>query len=223
MSSKPVPPRTLAAIAGLSQNPSRSSNSVLLVIDGQLEYTTGKVPLSGIDAAVEEGARLLAFARSWRMPVIHAIHHGRPGGALFDPDGAGSKFIRALAPLAGETVLVKSLPNAFAGTDLAARIRDTGRREIVIAGFATHMCVSATARSALDHGFRNTVVAAATATRDLPHFGGAGVTPAESIQQATLAALSDRFSVLVQDTGALSRGARGPKRAECSITVQYLP
>ena len=80
MSSKPVP-RTLASFAGLSQNPSLPWDSVLLVIDGQREYTTGKVPLAGIDAAVEEGARLLAFARSWRMPVIHAIHHGRPGGA----------------------------------------------------------------------------------------------------------------------------------------------
>ena len=74
----------------------------------------------------------------------------------------------------GETVLVKSLPNAFAGTPLADLVRATGRREIVIAGFATHMCVSATARSALDHGFRTTVVAAATATRDLPHVCGAG-------------------------------------------------
>ena len=104
---------------------------------------------------------------------------------MFDPDGDGSKFIAALAPRAGETVLIKSLPNAFAATDLAARIRDMGRREVVIAGFATHMCVSATARSALDHGLRNTVVAAATATRDLPHAIGAGITPAECIQQAT--------------------------------------
>jgi nicotinamidase-related amidase len=39
-------------------------------------------------------------------------------------------------PRTGETVLVKSLPNAFAGTQLAALIRDSGRREIVIAGFA---------------------------------------------------------------------------------------
>jgi nicotinamidase-related amidase len=206
MSSKPVP-RTLASFAGLSRNPSPPWDSVLLLIDGQREYTTGKVPLSDIDPAVEESARLLAFARSWRMPVIHAVHHGRPGGALFDPDGEGSKFITALAPHAGETVLIKSLPNAFAATDLAARIRDMGRHEIVIAGFATHMCVSATARSALDHGLRNTVVAAATATRDLPHATGAGITPAEWIQQAALAALSDRFSLVVQDTGALSRAA----------------
>jgi len=211
MPSGPVP-RTLAEFAGLSRIPSHPSRSVLLLIDAQREYTTGKVPLAGIGAAVEEGARLLAFARQQRMPVFHAIHHGRPGGALFDPQGEGSAFIEELAPQVGEnpvgeTVLIKSLPNAFAGTALAELVRATGRSEIIIAGFATHMCVSATARSALDHGFRNTVVAAATATRDLPDISGAGVTPAEWLQQATLAALADRFSVVIQDTAALARSA----------------
>jgi nicotinamidase-related amidase len=202
----PFPPRTLAAFAGLSQIPSHPSRAVLLLIDAQREYTTGKVPLAGIDAAVQEVARLLAFARAQRMPVIHAIHHGRPGGALFVP-GEGAEIIPALAPIDGETVLVKTLPNAFANTSLAERIRATGRQEIVIAGFATHMCVSATARAVLDHGLRNTVVASATATRDLPQVCGAGVTPAKWLQQATLAALADRFSVVIQDTATLSRYA----------------
>jgi nicotinamidase-related amidase len=200
-------PKTLADTAGLSRIPAHPSDAVLLLIDAQREYTTGKVPLVGIREAVEEGARLLAFARAQRMPVFHAIHHGRPGAALFDPQQEGSAFICMLAPQNGETVLIKSLPNAFAGTALAELVRATGRREIVIAGFATHMCVSATARSALDHGFRTTVVAAATATRDLPHVSGAGITPAAVIQEGTLAALSDRFSVVIQDTATLLRRA----------------
>jgi nicotinamidase-related amidase len=206
MNVRPLP-KTLADMAGLSQIPAHLSDAVLLLIDAQREYTTGKVPLVGIREAVEEGARLLAFARAQRMPVFHAIHHGRPGAALFDPLQEGSAFICELAPQNGETVLIKSLPNAFAGTALAELVRATGRREIVIAGFATHMCVSATARSALDHGFRTTVVAAATATRDLPHVRGAGITPAAVIQEGTLAALSDRFSVVIQDTATLLRRA----------------
>jgi nicotinamidase-related amidase len=199
--------QTLARIGGLPMLPSRPEDAVLLMIDGQREYTTGRLPLAGVDAAVAEGARLLAFARARAMPVCHAIHHGRVGGALFDPTTDGAKFIDALAPAPGEAVITKTLPNAFAGTPLAALIRDMGRREIIIAGFATHMCVSATARSALDHGLRTTVVAAATATRDLPHPFGAGMTAAALIQQGTLAALADRFSVVVQDTDALRKYA----------------
>ncbi|HTU66673.1 MAG TPA: hypothetical protein VMF52_12030 [Steroidobacteraceae bacterium] len=77
-------PRTLSAIAGLSTRPSRAEDSVLLLIDGQLEYTIGRLPLAGIDAAVEEGARLLAYARDRGIPVIHAIHHARRGAPVFD-------------------------------------------------------------------------------------------------------------------------------------------
>jgi nicotinamidase-related amidase len=199
--------RTLLSFAGASLAPSHPDDSVLLMIDAQREYTTGRLPLTGVDAAVEEGARLLAFARTAGMPVIHVVHHARAGAALFEPSSEGARFIDALSAGPADTVLIKHLPNAFAGTALADRIRATGRRELVMAGFATHMCISATARSALDHGFRNTVVAAATATRDLPSPSG-GVTPAAWIQQATLAALADRFSVVIRDTGAL-RDPRG--------------
>jgi len=200
-------PETLLRIAGLPTKPGPAADAALLIIDGQREYTTGRLPLKGIDAAVEEGTRLLAFARESGMPVIHAIHHGRPGAPVFDPDKDGVKFIAPLAPLPGETVLIKSLPNAFAGTALSNLLRNLARRELVIAGFATHMCVSATARSALDHGFRATVVAAATATRDLPHPHGAGVTRAEMIQESTLAALADRFAVVIADTSVLRQAS----------------
>jgi len=65
-------------------------------------------------------------------------------------------------------VVKKTLPNAFAGTDLAERIAAAGRGKLVVIGFMTHMCVDATTRSALDHGLATTVVAAACASRDLP-------------------------------------------------------
>lgn len=63
------------------------------------------------------------------------------------------------------------------------------------------MCVSATVRAALDLGYRTTLVAAATATRDLPDPAG-GVVTADALQRAELAALADRFAVVVKDCGA---------------------
>ncbi len=47
----------------------------------------------------------------------------------------------------------------------------------------------------------------ANTPHDLPHVSGARITPAEWIQEATLAALSDRFSVVIQDTDPLLRRA----------------
>ena len=62
------------------------------------------------------------------------------------------------------------------------------------------MCISATVRAALDRGYRTTVVASATATRDLPDPLG-GIVPAGEVHRATLAALADRFAIVVRDTG----------------------
>jgi nicotinamidase-related amidase len=61
----------------------------------------------------------------------------------------------------------------------------------------THMCVSSTVRAALDRGYHTTVVAKATATRDLPDTDG-GIIPAQILQRASLAALADRFAAIVQ-------------------------
>ena len=199
--------KSLLAIAGAPLHPSALDKAALVLIDMQREYTDGALPLSGVEAAVTEGVRLLALARRAGVPVFHIVHHGKPGG-LFDPDGPMGAIIPALAPLEGESVIAKRLPNSFAGTDLHERTRATGRSELIVAGFMTHMCVSSTVRAALDLGWRTTVVAAATATRDLPDpLTGptGGVMPAAAVQGATLAALADRFAVVVKDAGVWER------------------
>lgn len=192
----PQAPQTLLQIADVKLPVATLSDSVLVVIDPQREYSDGKLPLAGIAAAIAETAQLLERARRTGTPVIHVLHHAKPGSALFDPNGPFVDFIPQLAALPGETVITKGLPNGFAATDLERRLAASGRKSLIVAGFATHMCISATARAALDHGYRTTVVAAATATRDLPDGKGGSVSAAE-VQRASLAALSDRFATVV--------------------------
>ena len=160
-------PKTLLQMAGVAIVPSKLSDSALVVIDAQREYVDGKLPLTGVQPALAEIGRLLARAREAGTPVIHIQHKGKPGGA-FGPDTPGFAIANDAAPHAGETVIQKSLPNAFAGTELKNALDATGKKEVILAGFMTHMCIEASARSALDHGLKATVVAAATATRDLP-------------------------------------------------------
>ena len=200
----PIQPRSLLQIAGAPLHPSPPEDSVLLLIDAQLEYVDGAVPLNGIDAARREALALLTYARNRRIPVFHLVHHGKPGAAAFDPQGLYAQIIPELAPVDGESVVTKSLPNGFAGTNLDSLIRATGRGEFIVAGFATHMCVSATTRAALDLGYRCTIVANAAATRDLPHPLSKDLIPEETVQKAALAALADRFSIVVADTDALA-------------------
>jgi nicotinamidase-related amidase len=196
-------PKTLLQMAGALLDPPPLARSALVLIDAQLEYRSGALPLEGIEAAIVELRRLLELARSERVPVVHVVHHGRAGAAAFDPNGPGVAILPELTPCADESVVVKSLPNAFARTELHEKVQHTGREALIIAGFATHMCVSATTRAALDHGYRCTVVAGATATRDLPDPLGPDIVPARVVHRATLAALADRFAVIVPDAAAL--------------------
>jgi nicotinamidase-related amidase len=68
----------------------------------------------------------------------------------------------------------------------------------------THMCVSATVRSATDNGFMSTVAADTVATRDLPDAIGGETITADAINRITLAALSDRFAWIVSKAGQIS-------------------
>ena len=132
-----------------------------------------------IDAAMENAKTLLKQFRDVGQPVVHIQHQGKAGGA-FDLDDPRGAIDDRVAPVEGETVIRKALPNSFANTNLQEILEGIGRQKLVIAGFQTHMCVSATTRAALDLGYRNTLVADAIATRDLPGPGGGGVVAALS-------------------------------------------
>jgi len=193
--------KTLMEMAGVTPAAPDPAETALVLIDCQREYVDGVLPLPGVEVALAEAGRVLAYARDKAMPVIHIQHRGREG-ALFDPATPRFEIHPVVAPAAGEPVIEKGLPNAFAGTDLQAKLEDTGRRQALFIGFMTHMCVSSTARAALDLGFAGTVVAAACATRDLPD-GAGGVVAAADLHRAELAALSDRFATILPDAKAL--------------------
>ena len=195
-------PKTLLELAGITPAPPPLSQSAIVVIDAQREYVDGKLPLAGVAGALDEIGRLLKRARAAQAPVIHIQHQGRPGGA-FGPDTPGIELAAPAAPAPGEAVVHKALPNAFASTDLASRLAALKRGNVLLVGFMTHMCVEATARAAIDLGLKATVIASATATRDLPDpLSGATVTAAE-VQRNALTALNDRFATIATDVDAL--------------------
>ena len=192
---------TLLQLAGADLNPAKIKDACLVLIDMQNEYREGPIAVTGADQAVANAVQLLEAARAQGAPLFHIAHRGRAGG-LFDRDADRGQIVAPLSPLSGETVIEKQLPNAFSGTELAEQVKATGRSELILCGFMTHMCVSSTARAALDLGFRITVDASACATRDLPD-GNGGVISAAVVHNVALAELSDRFAVIAPDNRAL--------------------
>ena len=190
-------PKTLLQLAGADLEPPKLGDACLVVIDMQNEYLDGPIALPDARAAINSAHSLLSSARDAGSCVFHVAHKGR-AGSLFDRDAERGRIVDELMPLADEVVIEKALPNAFAGTELANLISDTGRKDVIIVGFMTHMCVSSTARAALDLGLRVTVDAEACATRDLPD-GRGGRIDAATLNEVALVELSDRFAVIARD------------------------
>lgn len=195
-------PPTLLELTHAVPAPAHLSASVVVIIDAQREYTDGHLKLSGVAAALHQTQRLLQRARAAGIPIVHIQQVSAPGRGVFDPTGPFAAFAPEARPLPGETVITKQLPNAFAGTTLDVTLQRLGRKQIIISGYMTHMCVSATARSALDHGYHATVIADACATRDLPD-GSGGTLPAAEVHRVALAELADRFATVVPNLDTL--------------------
>jgi nicotinamidase-related amidase len=162
----------------------------LIVVDLQNEYLpTGKLPLSGIEAAAANAARVIADARSKGIPVFHIRHEIANGDApMFVPGSNGVAIQPAVAPVGDEPVIVKNHINAFRETDLKQRLDARGVEEVVVVGAMSHMCVDAVVRAAVDMGYPVTVLHDACATLDLA-FGGVTV-PAAHVHAAMMAAFA---------------------------------
>jgi len=193
---------TMLQMSGVAPTPATMADGVLLIIDAQREYTDGLLPLVGVNPAVDALAVLLDKARVAGAPVVHVRHQS--SGKAFNPASTGYEIVKPLSPRDGETIVDKGLPNAFAGTDLAKHLAAAGRKSLIVGGFMTHMCVSATVRSATDHGFMCTIAADTVATRDLPDATAGTTIGADAINRITLAALSDRFAWIVPKASAIA-------------------
>jgi nicotinamidase-related amidase len=168
----------------------------LIVIDIQNDYFPGgRMELVGSDEASAQAHKLLDHFRATARPTFHIQHISLSKTATFFlPDSEGAKIHSSIAPLTGETVIVKHFPNSFRETTLLNQLKALNIDNVIITGMMTHMCVDATSRAAGDFGFKVTVVADACATCALTY--GDTTIPAEHVHKSFLAALKSYGQVL---------------------------
>jgi len=190
-------PSTLLELAGGTFDALDWSNCALVLIDYQNEYVDGAMPLGDAGAKAIANARLLLDrARQQGLPIFHITHHGAENGNVFDPLSANVEIVEQLQPQDGETVIAKKYPNAFYDTQLQSLISAVEKKQIIFAGFMSHMCVSSSVRAAFDLGFDSFVCHDACATRDLPSATRKPIS-AEIMHDTAMAALQDRFAAMV--------------------------
>ncbi|MEX2653884.1 MAG: cysteine hydrolase family protein [Acidimicrobiia bacterium] len=137
-------------------------------------------------------ARLLAAFRKAGRPVIHVRHASIEPNSPLRPELPGHAPSAVAVEQPGEPVLVKSVNDAFAGTDLERRLRDGGLTRIITVGVQTDHCVSTTVRQGSDLGFDMVLVDDATWTYARHHPDGTLI-DAATMQRVNVASLSGEF------------------------------
>ncbi|KAA0876561.1 cysteine hydrolase family protein [Nitrincola tapanii] len=194
--------KTLSDYLGLHQDSVTLANANLVIVDVQNEYFSGELALPEAQTSLVVIQDLLQRARQAGTPVFHVRHLGLDG-SIFDPQGPRSAIVDALTPLSNEPVFSKQLPNSFTAEGFAEALKASGRPYLIVVGYMTHMCISATVRSALDHGFLSVVPADATDTRDLPDPLSGEVLPAKEIKRQALTALHDLYARVIPSASSL--------------------
>jgi len=186
---------TLRALDGFDETPATLADATLVLIDYQNTYTRGVMELTGWEPALEAAAELLARARAAGTKIIHVLNDGGVG-TPYDITAEIGQIHPLVAPLEGEPVVVKTVPNSFVDTDLAEHVDSAGNKNLLIAGFMTHMCVLFTTEGAFLRGNQPTVVADACATRALG--SAVGEVSADQLHNAALATIGDLYGVVVR-------------------------
>lgn len=153
------------------------ANTALLVVDVQARLGAA-MPADRYEALIKNVGNCLAVAESLDLPVIASEQY---------PKGLGPTDERLTLPTAAHA---KSAFSAWQDDGVRATLQASGRRQILVVGIETHICVYQTARDLVEAGFEVHVLADAVASRteenrqiglDLMRRAGAIVTSCETV------------------------------------------
>jgi nicotinamidase-related amidase len=170
--------------------------TALLVIDIQNDYfPNGKMSLTNPEQAAQNAAKLLTHFRQTGAPIFH-VQHITEGEIVpfFHPNTEGVEIHESVRPLEGETVIVKHMPNSFFNTNLHEKLQERGIKELIVCGMMSHMCIDATVRAAVEHGYACQVIEDACATTTLQIEDK--IIPAEHVHYGFMAALNGMYATV---------------------------
>ena len=169
----------------------------LLVIDVQNEYVTGDLPIEypDVQVSLQNIGAAMDAARRAGIPVIVIQNYAPPGSPLFARGSDGWQLHHIVASRARDHYAEKTLPDAFAGTDLAEYLAAQGSDTLTVVGYMTHNCVDSTVKHALHAGFK--VEFLQDASGSVPYRNRAGVQSAEQIHRAFSVVMQSRFAAVL--------------------------
>lgn len=139
------------------------NKAALLIIDVQNCMFNPVEPVYQSEKLLTNLQSLIDRARASNTPVIYVQHNG-PASAPHALGEPGWAIHPAIAPLPGETIVQKTMPDSFYQTTLQAELTAKGIEALVIAGIQTEYCVDTTCRRAASEGYAVTLVSDAHST-----------------------------------------------------------
>ena len=173
------------------------SRRALLVIDVQNEYVTGNLPIEypDVNVSLANVGRAIDAANRHGVPVVVVQNVAPAASPLFARGSDGAELHEVVATRPRAHLIEKSMPSAFAGTDLAGWLAQHDIDTIVIAGYMTHNCDDSTVKHAVHAGL--SVEFLADATGAVPYENRAGRASAEEIHRVFTVVMQSRFAAVL--------------------------
>ena len=165
----------------------------LLVIDVQMEYFSGALPVSHPTGSLPRILAAMDAAMEHRVPVAVIQHRAAtPDAPVFAPGGPGVELHPEVALRQRNVLITKQLPGSFTGTALGGRLLEQDVDTVTICGYMTHMCCDTTSRQAFHRGLKVEFLSDATGTLDIAN--DAGQVSAEELHRAILVSQAAHFA-----------------------------
>lgn len=166
----------------------------LIVVDVQYAFVAGTGAVPAHRLLLRAVQKLIERARAAGVPIVFLQNDG-PSGAVDEPQQPGWALF--FEPVAADVVLRKSSDDSFDGTALYERLQASRVRTLAVCGLLSEMCVAATVRAALAHGFGVVLPHDGHATYDVPPGpGGSPFVPANLAARAAEWSLGDDVEIV---------------------------
>ncbi|BAK76633.1 isochorismatase hydrolase [Pseudogulbenkiania sp. NH8B] len=200
-----------------------SMKRALIVIDVQNEYVTGhlRIEYPAVELSLSHIGQAMDAARAAGIPIVVVQNSAPSGSPIFARGSDGWALHPVVAGRPAEHYVEKTLPSAFAGTDLESWLREQGIDTLTVVGYMTHNCVDSTVKQALHTGFAVEVLDDATGS--VPYSNRAGLVSAEMIHRTFMVVLQSRFAN-VMDTATWLAALAGqplPERESIYASNQH--
>lgn len=186
----------MGAMSAQSKSLPNDPVQALIVVDMQSAFVSGRDAIPHAERVLQRTEQLIAKARAADALIVQLQNDG-PEGASDEPGTPGWRLHLPVDTDRGEVVIRKLYDDGFEDTELEDLLRDEGVSSLALCGVMSEMCVSATARTALDLEFRVVLPHDAHGTYDIPAAEGiSDAVPAATVSRVAEWALGDEVEIV---------------------------